>query len=165
MTVRTCCERSNLGDPPYGHLTVGLLRERMDFLLTEKSFLFAPVLLVAPAVVWLRSWVGLAGLVAALPWSLFMITALAPHVGAFETYYTFPLAAFLVWPLFVQPTRSWLLPAALVGCSLVMAALTFLPKALEAGREANLTRFQRPTSTTSPTTRRRTGLPNRSEMR
>ena len=120
-----------LGDPPYAHLTIGLLRERLGFLLTEKPFLFVPVLLVSPVVMWLRAWVGLAGLLAALPWSIFMVTALAPHVGAFETYYAFPLAACLVWPLFVQPTRSWLIPVALVGCSLLMTSLTFLPEALD----------------------------------
>ncbi len=141
-----------LGDPAYAHLNSGLLFDRIGFLFREKLFLVGPAVVLGLALVATRSWLALAGGLSVVPWALFNLTALAPHVGAFETYYSFPLVLYLVWPLFAlietgggseveadrgasvwgQPTR-WLVPL-LVVLSLGSLALTAQPVALDGKR-------------------------------
>ena len=84
------------GTPPYAHLTKALLEHRAQSLIHDQPHV---LLLLASCLVpfILRPrWTALTGIVAAIPWFLVSVTAIAETAGTLSLYYAFP---FLVLPL------------------------------------------------------------------
>jgi hypothetical protein len=91
--------RSYLGDPPFHHLTLSLLKERLDYYLRERTYVLLPM---AATFVWAamsRNPLLPLGYLAALPWLGFNFVAIHPTPGTLSYYYAFPFWLSLGWPL------------------------------------------------------------------
>ena len=84
------------GKPAYAHLTASFLAQRFDVLLTKQPHVL--LILAASLIPFLLRprWIALTGVVAAIPWFVVSVTAVADAAGTLSLYYAFP---FLVLPL------------------------------------------------------------------
>ncbi len=96
-------QRIYLGTPPYAHVTIALIKQRLTYYLRSNKYIFGPVLMMAALAVWRRSWLLLAGLAAVLPWVAFNFFAVSDEAGELHTYYSFPLLVLLIWPILINP--------------------------------------------------------------
>ena len=124
--------RVYLGAPPFGHVDVELISERLLYLLVNRPYLVLPAVATAIWAIRARNPAVLVGYVAALPWSLLHMLAKSPLAGTLSSYYAFPFLIALGWPLIAVlrqrqaegSTDSAAGP--LIGFALLLA-LTFVP--------------------------------------
>jgi hypothetical protein len=91
--------RSYLGQPPFHHVTVRLIGDRMRYYLTDLTYVSLPFLI---SLIW--AWISRnpllpVGYVAAVPWLLLSVLAVHPTPGILAYYYGFPFWLALAWPL------------------------------------------------------------------
>lgn len=126
--------RVYLGTPPFGHVDVALIGQRMLFVLVDRPYILLPALATALWAIRARNPVIVAGYVAAFPWLLLHILAISPLAGALASYYAFPFLIALGWPLIAivrerQVLGSTNSPAVSVIGFTVLIVLTFVPAA------------------------------------
>jgi hypothetical protein len=80
-----------IGEPPFAHLTVGLMRERLASVLHEKSYIWLPMALSAVLAAIQRDPIFLVGWIGTLPWLALCLAAKPPATGLLFGYYAFPL--------------------------------------------------------------------------
>ena len=88
-----------LGVPTYAHVTADFLRDRLWFLATERLYIWVPLLITIFLAFWKREWWLLIGVGAVVPWIVFSLLALTPQAGTLTSYYAFPVAIALLWPV------------------------------------------------------------------
>jgi len=79
------------GQPFYGHLTAAFLDQQALFFLTEKAFLWGPLLILLVAGTIRRDVIFVAASLAGGPWLLFNLTAWQDGAHRLESYHVFPL--------------------------------------------------------------------------
>jgi hypothetical protein len=91
--------RVYLGDPPFAHLSAGLIAHRMLAFLVGRPYILYPTL---GACIWaLRTrnpYIVLA-FAAGIPWLVVHLLAKSPLAGVLVSYYAFPFLIALAWPL------------------------------------------------------------------
>ncbi len=122
--------RVYLGEPLFAHIDGEMLAGRLRLYWEERAYLWAPALVCGAWAAWRRSWWPLAGYLAFVPWALLHVLAASVYAGALASYYGFPYALALLWPLagalyFARgeragPTLGW--AAALVLVSILAFA-------------------------------------------
>ncbi len=95
LPIQSNFARIYSGTPAYAHLTAQLLSRRFHLMIQHPQVLLTLAACLAVFVVRPR-WTALTGILAAVPWFLVSITAVADSAGTFSLYYAFP---FLVLPL------------------------------------------------------------------
>jgi hypothetical protein len=86
------------GSPPFGHLSAGLLEERLQFLLIHESFLWMPGLVLLVAAMVLRDPRLIFGWIAFFPYWLFNFFSKGDLNAALGSYKAFPFVVTLLWP-------------------------------------------------------------------
>lgn len=90
--------RIYLGDPPFAHLTGGLLADRLAGWPAVHACILLPAM---GALLWAgrtRDPFVLVGYAACLPWALLHLLAVAPLAGWMVGYYGFPFLIAMAWP-------------------------------------------------------------------
>ncbi len=88
-----------VGSPPYAHLTVDLILERLAFIASDREYVYIPMLALALLAVVQRSLLPLVAVVAVLPWVLWHLMAKDPLAGTFYPYTMAPVMVVMFWPL------------------------------------------------------------------
>ena len=124
--------RVYLGDPPFAHLSAGLIAHRVLFLVVGRPYILYPAL---GACIWaLRArnpYVVLA-FAAGIPWLLLHLLAKSPLAGVLVSYYAFPFLIALAWPLLAvmrqrQRTGNAGDPTSVIAGFAALLALSFIP--------------------------------------
>ena len=98
-----------VGSPPYAHLTVDLIRERMAFIASNREYVYIPMLALALLAVLQRSLLPLIAVVSVLPWMLWHLIAKDQLAGTFFPYMMAPVMVVFFWPLASSLLRDMLL--------------------------------------------------------
>jgi len=93
------------GIPPYGHLTWKLMRERLSTIFWWRGYVWQMAIVCAVWALWARDKLIVAGVVAAMPWALWCVTAAYPAAGTLDQYYSFPLLLGMIWPAIANRWR------------------------------------------------------------
>ncbi len=124
-----------LGSPPYEHLSVELMVERLQEISTTKAFITIPL---AMLLVWLtvkKDWLTLAGVASVMPWFAFCFLAISDLAGLLDTYYVFPLLTALSWPIlspnWSMGSTSLATPVVAALCGVLSLGLTAVPESLQ----------------------------------
>ena len=88
-----------VGSPPYAHLTVDLILERLDFIASNREYVYIPLLALALLAVLQRSLLPLIAVVSVLPWMLWHLIAKDQLAGTFFPYTMVPVMVVMFWPL------------------------------------------------------------------
>ena len=88
-----------VGSPPYAHLTVDLILERLAFIASNREHVYIPMLALALFAIVQRSLLPLVAVVAVLPWVLWHLMAKDPLAGSFFPYTMAPVMVVVFWPL------------------------------------------------------------------
>ena len=99
-----------VGSPPYAHLTVDLILERLAFIASNREYVYIPLLALALLAVMQRSLLPLVAVVAVLPWVLWHLMAKDPLAGTFFPYTMAPVMVVVFWPLTSALLREMKLP-------------------------------------------------------
>ncbi len=86
------------GSPPFGHLSAGLLEERLQFLLVHESYLWLPGLVLLVAAMVCRDPRLIFGWIAFFPYWLFNFFSKGDLNAALGSYKAFPFVVTLLWP-------------------------------------------------------------------
>jgi hypothetical protein len=98
--------RVYLGTPLLGHITAPFLLDRLRLYLTERTFVWLPMLITI-LWAWIRRDPLLSiGLIATLPWLVFSFLAVHSSPGGVAYYYGFPFWLSLAWPLVALSMRE-----------------------------------------------------------
>ena len=97
------------GSPPYAHLTVDLIWERLAFIASNREYVYIPVLALALLAVLQRSLLPLIAAVSVLPWMLWHLIAKDQLAGTFFPYTMAPVMVVMFWPLMSALLRDVLL--------------------------------------------------------
>lgn len=98
--------RVYLGDPVWGHVTPGLLVERLGFWLLYRGYIWVPLAVIVVIALRRRSLLWAIGPLSALPWLMLSLPAVSDDAGELVSYYAFPLFVATMWPLIaarIQP--------------------------------------------------------------
>ena len=98
-----------VGSPPYAHLTVDLIRERLAFIASNREYVYIPMLALALLAVLQRSLLPLIAVIAVLPWMLWHLIAKDQFAGTFFPYTMAPVMVVMFWPLASALLRDMLL--------------------------------------------------------
>ncbi|MGI4800880.1 MAG: hypothetical protein ACRYG8_44025 [Janthinobacterium lividum] len=126
--------RVYLGTPPFGHVDIMLVSQRVLYLMTNRPYILLPALAAALWAIRARNPAIVVGYIAALPWLLLHMLAKSPLAGAIASYYAFPFLIALGWPLIAvlrqhrAEGNTDALAAPLIGVT-VLLVLTFVPAA------------------------------------
>ncbi len=128
-----------VGEPPFAHVTLEQIRERLHFLFMQNGHILGPSVALLLAGLLRRDLLTIVGGVAVLPWIL-LHTLLGIHITIWTMgfYYAFPVLAAIAWPSLLRLYRTgpamlkgsdahWLL---LQGVVVLMASLPMLGKEL-----------------------------------
>lgn len=88
-----------VGSPPYAHLTVDLILERVAFIASNREYVYIPMLALALLAVLQRSLLPLIAVVSVLPWMLWHLIAIDQLAGTFFPYMMAPVMVVMFWPL------------------------------------------------------------------
>ena len=88
-----------VGSPPYAHLTVDLILERLGFIASNREYVYIPILALALLAVLQRSLLPLIAVIAVLPWMLWHLIAKDQFAGTFFPYTMAPVMVVMFWPL------------------------------------------------------------------
>jgi len=91
--------RIYLGNPPWHHVTVPFVLDRLHLYATRRSYIVLPLLLTVVWAVIDRNPLLPLGYLAALPWLALNFLAVHPTAGGLGYYYSFPFWLALGWPL------------------------------------------------------------------
>jgi hypothetical protein len=91
--------RSYLGDPPWHHVTVPFVLDRLHFYLVQRTYVTLPLLITLLWGAVVRNPLLPLGSIAALPWLGLNILAVHETPGTLGYYYGFPFWLSLAWPL------------------------------------------------------------------
>jgi hypothetical protein len=91
--------RVYLGDPMYGHVSINFLLRRVAFLLTERLYIVVPICVLLVYALRQKKLLLLIGVIATIPWFIFSLFALSDDAGTLRSYYSFPIATALLWPV------------------------------------------------------------------
>ena len=97
------------GSPPYAHLTVDLIWERLAFIASNREYVYIPVLALALLAVLQRSLLPLIAAVSVLPWMLWHLIAKDQLAGTFFPYTMAPVMVVMFWPLLSALLRDMML--------------------------------------------------------
>ena len=98
-----------VGSPPYAHLTVDLIWERLVFIASNREYVYIPLLALALLAVLQRSLLPLIAAVSVLPWVLWHLIAKDQFAGTFFPYTMAPVMVVIFWPLVSALLRDALL--------------------------------------------------------
>jgi hypothetical protein len=87
-----------LGTPLLAHLTPDFLAHRVHLLFRDRSYIWAPLLLLGLQAAFWRDLRLLVGLLICLPWFTLSFVAIGEQPGEMWSYYSFPLMVGLCWP-------------------------------------------------------------------
>ncbi len=92
-----------LGNPIYQHINFEFLKNRWDFNLIHRTYIYVPLLLCALLALWRKEKMLLLGVITVLPWTIFSFLAPgplsgAPSAGSLNYYYGFPIILAYLWP-------------------------------------------------------------------
>ncbi len=131
--------RVYLGEPALSHVNATMLAERLRLYWDERAYLWAPALVCGLWAAWRRSWWPLIGYIAFVPWALLHVLAASVYAGALASYYGFPYALALLWPLagalfFARreragPTLGW-------AAAVILVSIAAFPRGNDLGRAA-----------------------------
>ncbi|MCW0422201.1 hypothetical protein [Xanthomonas sacchari] len=125
-----------LGDPLYAHLSVGVIRERVQNFLLNCRFLWYPILVALGGAVLLRNVLPILGWIAYLPWLLLNLFAVQEIKAEFSIYTGFPFVVAMFLPLIaVQRLRSTGLAASTGRAVVVCAVLSVLASTIGFARD------------------------------
>ena len=99
-----------VGSPPYAHLTVDLILERLAFIASNREYVYIPMLALALLAVLQRSLLPLIAVVSVLPWMLWHLIAKDQLAGTFFPYTMAPVMVVMFWPLVSALLREMKLP-------------------------------------------------------
>jgi hypothetical protein len=129
--------RVYLGEPPLVHLDAEMLAGRLRLYFDERAYLWAPALVCGLWAAWRRTWWPLVGYLAFVPWTLLHFFAASVYAGALASYYGFPYALALLWPLAgalffarrerAAPTLGWM-------AAVVVVSIAAFPRGNDLGR-------------------------------
>ena len=88
-----------VGSPPYAHLTVDLILERLGFIASNREYVYIPMLALGLLAVMQRSLLPLIAVIAVLPWMLWHLIAKDQLAGTFFPYTMAPVMVVMFWPL------------------------------------------------------------------
>lgn len=87
------------GTPPWAHLTTDFLRERVQFYLIERTYIWVPLLLTIVWSIFAKDLLILVGYFSFIPWILISMVALCSTCGTMSYYYAFPFWFSIAWPI------------------------------------------------------------------
>jgi hypothetical protein len=124
--------RVYLGDPPFAHLSAGLIAERFIAFLVGRPYVLYPALGACLWAVRARNPAIVLGFAASIPWLLLHLLAKGPLAGMLVSYYAFPFLIALAWPLLAAMRQRQRMgeagePAPVVAAFAVLLALSFIP--------------------------------------
>lgn len=88
-----------VGEPPYAHLTYDLIARRLIWVLSDRPYIYLPMLLILAWSIHFRKPVLAAGVLGNLPWLAIHFFAVFDQLGRWSGYAPFPLIAAFFWPL------------------------------------------------------------------
>ncbi len=92
-------ERIYLGTPHFAHLSIDFIKDRVEFFLYNRSYLYVPAILLIPLAIWNKNIFLLVPLLSTLPWLLLSFIAITAMPHTFSNYYAFPFIVLVAWPL------------------------------------------------------------------
>ena len=98
-----------VGSPPYAHLTVDLIRERVAFIASNREYVYIPILALALLAILQRNLLPLIAVFSVLPWMLWHLIAKDQLAGTFFPYMMAPVMVVMFWPLASSLLRDMLL--------------------------------------------------------
>ena len=101
-----------VGSPPYAHLTVDLIWERLVFIASNREYVYIPMLALALLAILQRSLLPLIAVISVLPWILWHLIAKDQNAGSFFPYTMAPVMVVMFWPLMSVLLRDMLLTQA-----------------------------------------------------
>ena len=101
-----------VGSPPYAHLTVDLILERLAFIASNREYVYMPMLALVILAVMQRSLLPLIAVVSVLPWMLWHLIAKDQLAGTFFPYTMAPVMVVMFWPLVSALLREMTQPDA-----------------------------------------------------
>jgi hypothetical protein len=87
------------GDPPFAHLTSGVLSMRLRGLLVYRAYLSLPAVCAVIWAILARNPYIAAGYIAFIPWAALNLVAKSDLAGTLSSYYAFPFLVAMVWPM------------------------------------------------------------------
>ena len=88
-----------IGSPPYAHLTVDLILERLALIASNREYVYIPVLALSLLAIMQRSLLLLIAVISVLPWMLWHLIAKDQLAGTFFPYTMAPVMVVMFWPL------------------------------------------------------------------
>ena len=101
-----------VGSPPYAHLTVDLIWERLTFIASNREYVYIPLLVLALLAILQRSLLPLIAVISVLPWMVWHLIAKDQLAGTFFPYTMAPVMVVMFWPLASVLLRDMLLTQA-----------------------------------------------------
>ncbi len=123
--------RVYIGDPAFAHVSLNFLQERLGFFTRNRLYIIVPMILLSFLSIYKKSWGGLIGVGAVLPWIIFSLLAISFQAGTLTSYYSFPVATALLWPaiaygLFSRQHQGSLIKFCISTKDILMIALSSL---------------------------------------
>jgi len=121
-----------LGQPAFAHINLGLVIERLRYLVEHHSFMVIPFAAAASLATWRRDAGYLLGYLGALPWFLVNLLAHQEQKGHFDAYTGFPFIVSAFWTYLygalLVPTGQRFRPLvfeSMVGAASIAATVAF----------------------------------------
>jgi hypothetical protein len=94
------------GSPPFGHLSVGLIEDRLSHTILHQTYLWLPGLVLLVGAIWRRDPRLVIGWIAFFPYWLFNFLSKSDLNAALGSYKAFPLVVTLLWPAIIALDRA-----------------------------------------------------------
>lgn len=88
-----------LGHPAFSHLDFTFIKDRLQFVLMNRMYIFTPILITIVLAVVRRDTLILIGAISVTPWIVFSLTGISFQAGTLTNYYAFPVIIGLLWPI------------------------------------------------------------------
>lgn len=98
------------GQPPWSHLSLSFVMNRLQDFIVKKPYLSLPTFVLIVVAIKKRQPIMLVPCLAYLPWIFVNLSAFSSAAGSLMGYYAYPLLSFFIWPLVLLRTGNERLP-------------------------------------------------------
>jgi hypothetical protein len=92
-------KRIYLGEPLYSHVNFEFLYERIKYFLTNRQYMWYPLVFTLLWTVKTKNMYLLIGYIAYLPWFIFNLLAVSDAAGSMQSYYAYPFIVAIFFPI------------------------------------------------------------------
>ncbi|MEA3490270.1 MAG: hypothetical protein U9R27_00015 [Campylobacterota bacterium] len=119
-------ERIYLGKPHFAHLTADFISGRIQFILTDRAYLYIPLFFTILMAFVSRNIFLLSSFIATLPWLFLSLIAISSMPGHLSNYYAFPFITALSWPMFAYLIAHRVNPQSMVSYKKIIVSVALI---------------------------------------